>query len=80
MIRGSLVSNIYSKTLEADTRAISGAEATTLMSADLERICIGLRDIHEVWASLIELAVALWLLYRQMGLAVLTMTSFSVGK
>lgn len=36
-----------------------------------ETICIGLATLHELWAVPIELAVSLWLLDRQLGLAFL---------
>lgn len=43
----------------------------TLMGTDVERIYTGVRPVHEVWASIIQTAVASWLLYRQIGLAFL---------
>lgn len=39
-------------------------------------ICDGLTDLHELWAVPIELAIAMYLLYRQLGLVFLA--SFSV--
>lgn len=41
------------------------------MNADLERIRFGLRSMHNLWASPIEIGLASWLLYRQLGLAFL---------
>ncbi|KAF4503421.1 Multidrug resistance-associated 1 [Fusarium agapanthi] len=41
------------------------------MSADTENICMNFASIHEMWASPIECAVALYLLYRQLGMAFL---------
>ena len=40
-----------------------------MMSADVERICTGLRQCHELWASLLDISLALWLLQRQLNLA-----------
>jgi ABC-type multidrug transport system fused ATPase/permease subunit len=39
------------------------------MSTDVERIMIGLLDIHEFWANLVQVAVACWLLQRELGMA-----------
>lgn len=46
--------------------------AVTLMSTDSENICLTFANLHEVWASPIECGVALYLLYRNLGLAALT--------
>jgi ATP-binding cassette, subfamily C (CFTR/MRP), member 1 len=43
----------------------------TLMGTDVDRILVGLRSIHEVWASLLDMGVAIYLLERQLGLACL---------
>jgi hypothetical protein len=40
------------------------------MSADVERIIFGLRYIHEIWANVIQVAIAAWLLEIQTGAAV----------
>ncbi|KAL5336142.1 hypothetical protein BJX70DRAFT_400953 [Aspergillus crustosus] len=40
--------------------------ALTLMSTDIERIRQGLRAVHETWASMIQAALAAWMLYRQL--------------
>lgn len=45
------------------------AAAVTLMSADTERIIYALRQMHEVWANIIEVGLATWLLYTQVGFA-----------
>ncbi|KAL3421008.1 hypothetical protein PVAG01_07453 [Phlyctema vagabunda] len=78
-IRGSLVSVIYSKTLRMGVGAATSSEATTLMSADVERIATGLRSLHETWAGGVELGLGLWLLYRQVGLAMLCMLGVTLA-
>lgn len=65
-----LVSAIYVKSTEIPQPG-DEPKALTLMSADLERIRFGLRSMHNLWASPIEIAIASWLLYRQLGLAFL---------
>ncbi|GKZ36393.1 hypothetical protein AbraIFM66950_007464 [Aspergillus brasiliensis] len=47
--------------LGADDRA-----PLTLMSADVERISAGLGYLHDVWGSVVEVAIAIWLLWREL--------------
>ncbi|KAF4340908.1 multidrug resistance-associated 1 [Fusarium beomiforme] len=70
-VRGSLISLIYDKTLDLSITAFDESIAVTLMSADTETICLSFASIHEIWASPIECGVALYLLYRQLGMAFL---------
>jgi ABC-type bacteriocin/lantibiotic exporter with double-glycine peptidase domain len=44
------------------------------MNSDIMGIQGGFRDVHELWASVIESAIASWLLYRQLGPAFLAPT------
>lgn len=37
------------------------------MGTDVERIVLAFRSIHEVWASLLEMFLAIYLLERQLG-------------
>ena len=71
MIRGSLISLIYVKTLEigADSAASSGSDTLTLTSTDIDRICSSFENLHELWVNPIEIGLALWLLERQLGAA-----------
>ncbi|PVH72950.1 putative ATP-binding cassette transporter [Cadophora sp. DSE1049] len=69
--RGSLVSLIYAKTMDLSITALDESVAVTLMSNDTEAICQAFRNLHEFWAVPTELAIALFLLYRQLGLAFL---------
>lgn len=41
------------------------------MSTDVEKIRLGMLDLHEAWANIIEIAIASFLLYRSLGLAFL---------
>jgi ATP-binding cassette subfamily C (CFTR/MRP) protein 1 len=67
MVRGLLASAVYRKTLESKLSAADDSAALTLMSADVERIIRGLLNIHELWANIIEVALASWLLSREIG-------------
>jgi len=73
MMRGVLISSIFSKTLKLRTDADSESKAMTLMIADVQGIVGSLNHLNEVWASIIETALATWLLERQVGLASLSM-------
>ena len=62
---------IYAKTIELSTTALNESAAVTLMSTDVQSICDALAQLHEVWASIIEIALGIWLLTREIGLALL---------
>ena len=80
MFRGSLITLIYNETLRVSSSAAPDAEAMTLMSADIDRIGGSFHFLHEWYASLIELALALWLLYRYLGTAMAAPTAFVACK
>lgn len=69
MVRGALMTVIYRKTLSVDAALVSGSQATTLMSADIEQIAVGFQSLHEIWATVLEGILGLWLLYQQIGLS-----------
>ena len=64
-IRGILVRAIYEK-IALLTHG-QDMEAVTLMSTDIQRITDGINYIHEIWASTIEAAIAVYLLQQQIG-------------
>ncbi|CAG8888161.1 unnamed protein product [Penicillium egyptiacum] len=74
MVRGSLVTLIFNKTLRMSTTAISDTAAITLMSTDIERIGSGLREMHELYSNFTEVALALWLLARLLNVATIAPT------
>lgn len=67
--RGCLISVIYAKTVDLSITALDESVAVTLMSSDVESIGHGFEQINDLWAAPIELAVALYLLARQVGVA-----------
>ncbi|KAB2571080.1 ABC transporter C family member 4 [Lasiodiplodia theobromae] len=69
MVRGSLVTAIYRKALNTPSGSVTESAALTLMGTDVEKVIIGLEDTHEVWASILQVAVAVWLLERQVSWA-----------
>jgi len=70
-LRGSLVTMIYAKTVDLSITALDESVALTLMSTDTETICNGFENVHELWAVPLEVGLAMWLLYRQLGLVFL---------
>ncbi|KAK3311928.1 ABC transporter [Apodospora peruviana] len=69
MTRGGLVAVIYERLIQLRTVDLNDSAAVTLMSTDIERIRFGLLNLHEFWAVPIEVALASWLLYNQLGVA-----------
>lgn len=78
-IRGALVSVIYDKTLELKYDEYSDSAALTLMSNDIDNIASGIQNVHEVWASPIEVGIALYLLQRQVAWAATVPAALSVA-
>ena len=77
-IRGTIVATIHAKVLQSSSGAISDNAALTLISADLERISFSLRHIDQLFASPIEIAVAIFLLERQVGVSCVAPIAFSI--
>jgi ATP-binding cassette subfamily C (CFTR/MRP) protein 1 len=71
MARGQLITMLYEKATNMSITAADPTSSLTLMSADIERIDMGWRTMHEIWANLLEIGVALYLLQRQLGIACL---------
>ena len=79
MMRGCLIPIIYQKTLILETSEVSPAAALTLVSTDIETIKDGIVHLQELWASPTELALAIYLLKRQLGTASAVPTVFAIG-
>lgn len=80
MVRGQLISMLYDKASDLSITAANPTAALTLMSADIERIDSGWRTAHDVWANLIEIVIAVYLLGRQLGLACLIPVGAAICK
>ena len=70
-LRGGLIALIYQQTVEARAVDLGSINGLTLMGTDVERIVLNFQAIHEVWASLVDIAIAIFLLQRQVFLACL---------
>lgn len=69
MLRGALVSIIYAKTIDISITALDESGSMTLMSADVERITQSFSLIHDTWATVVEVGIAVFILEQQLGLA-----------
>ncbi|KAJ5933154.1 hypothetical protein N7516_007643 [Penicillium verrucosum] len=67
MSKSILATEIFIKATEARIGTGDDSAAVTLMSADMERIDTGLRNLHETWASIVQAALAGWMLYIRIG-------------
>ena len=69
MARACLTGAVYRQLTIIKLSAGDKSSALTLMSTDVERVRRGLMNLHEFWANTIEVALASWLLQRQLGVA-----------
>ncbi|KAG6006407.1 hypothetical protein E4U21_007073 [Claviceps maximensis] len=67
MLRGQLASVVFDKALRLNLSDASQSAAVTLMSTDIEGIVGGLTVLHDIWAGIIELALAMFLLATLVG-------------
>lgn len=79
MIRGCLVSIIYDKTMQLPSTTAKGSAALTLMSSDVDRIALTAETAYEIWAGLLEIGIAIYLLERQIGWACIAPLLLAVG-
>ncbi|ORY16438.1 ABC transporter [Clohesyomyces aquaticus] len=70
-LRGGLIALIYQQTVEARAVDLGSINGLTLMGTDVERIVLNFLTIHEVWASLVDIGIAIFLLQTQVFLACL---------
>jgi ATP-binding cassette subfamily C (CFTR/MRP) protein 1 len=71
---------LYRKAGDLSIADADPASSMILMSADIERITTGWQTIHELWANLIEIAVAIYLLERQLGAACAVPIAVAIGR
>ena len=68
-IRGGLVTLIYGHTIDLSITALDESSALTLMSSDVQSITEALLFMSELYGAVIEVGIAMFLLYIQLGLA-----------
>ncbi|KAK7958693.1 multidrug resistance-like protein [Apiospora saccharicola] len=70
-LRGVLISAVFAKSLQINIAAANNAASATLMSVDVETIVEAVENVHELWAMAVQVALAMWLLNRQIGISCL---------
>ncbi|CAF0794203.1 unnamed protein product [Adineta ricciae] len=76
-----LYTRIYSKTTELNTcemNRFSMGEIVNFMSTDSDRIVNFFQSFHAFWSLPVQIAIVLYLLYKQIGLTFLTGLAFAI--
>ena len=68
-LRSQLIDVIYRHLLRLRPAALDTGKATTLINVDMQHIVDGSLILHDVWASIVTVGVAVYLLYLQIQLA-----------
>ncbi|OQE74121.1 hypothetical protein PENNAL_c0084G03585 [Penicillium nalgiovense] len=69
MMRASMIDMMFRHVTVMRDSDIESSAPVTLMNADIERISSGFRYVHDAWACIVEIPIALYLLWRQLGIA-----------
>lgn len=80
-VRAAIVALVYGKTVSIQVRALKGSaggKATNLMTTDTDRIANVCPSFHEAWSLPVQVAVTLFLLYQQVGVAFLAGLAIAV--
>lgn len=67
MMRSILVTETFITATKARIGTGDDSAALTLMSTDIERIRQGFRQLHDIWASVIQVALSAWMLNSRLG-------------
>ena len=79
--RAAIISTVYRKTLCVSSvvmSAFSSGEVVNFMSTDTDRIVDFCPSFHQFWSLPVQVSVALYLLYQQVGIAFLAGVGFAV--
>ncbi|KAL2022218.1 hypothetical protein VTK56DRAFT_5828 [Thermocarpiscus australiensis] len=68
-LRSQLVDSCYRQLLKLRLSALDSGNAATLINVDMQHIMEGSAILHDIWASMVTVAVAVYLLYRKIQLA-----------
>ncbi|KAJ5928177.1 ATP-binding cassette transporter [Penicillium verhagenii] len=79
MTRSGLISLIFTQTTQLKASDVVDSAALTHMGTDTERIVSNLRSMHEIWATVLELGVAVWLLERQIDVSCVVPGVITIG-
>jgi ATP-binding cassette subfamily C (CFTR/MRP) protein 1 len=78
MLRGSLSTLIYEKTLDLQYAAVED-ESPVSLSNDVDYIVVVSQEVHEIWASTVEVVVATYLLARGSGVGSIAPIVLALG-
>lgn len=70
-LRGGLTALVYQQTLQIRSHEQEKVTAMGILGADIPQIVAGFQFVHEVWASLLNVGIATYLLQRKLSLACL---------
>ncbi|NXO20870.1 MRP7 protein, partial [Cisticola juncidis] len=74
MVRAAVISAIYRKALRVSSTSLARftvGEIVNFMSTDTDRLVNFCHSFHELWSLPVQLAITLYLLYQQVGVAFL---------
>ena len=71
---------IYAQTSRLKASDINDSTAITLMGTDVERVVQSQKTIHETWASILEVGIAIWLLERQLSVSCVVPAVIAIGR
>ncbi|XP_013401317.1 multidrug resistance-associated protein 7 [Lingula anatina] len=80
-LRAAIITTIYRKSLQVNTVSMSGfttGEVVNFMSTDTDRIVNFCPSFHQFWSLPFQIAVSLFLLHQQVGLAFLAGLGFAL--
>ncbi|KAL2884121.1 hypothetical protein SGCOL_000058 [Colletotrichum sp. CLE4] len=63
------MSMIFKQTLALRADDLKDSAAVTLMGTDIERIVLTFNNLHQIWAAILEVSIAIFLLQRQIASA-----------
>lgn len=67
MFRGAFIALIYDHSMTLRDGQYDESKVITHMSTDVDMVARSLEQINELWARLLEVAIGIWLLERQLG-------------
>ncbi|KAJ0318019.1 hypothetical protein Brms1b_004618 [Colletotrichum noveboracense] len=80
MIRAGLIDIIFRKTVSLKADDLKDSAAVTLMGTDVERIVTTFAMFHEIWASVVEVGIAVFLLQQQIQIASIVPVVISIAQ
>lgn len=79
MIRGALIGLIFEHSLQLPANS-EASDAINLISTDIDRITQTLVWVLNVFPNIIQVGIALWILYTHLGLVFIAPLVIAVGQ